>query len=168
MSFREEFGNHRKINQYMGHKVRSKKAKYPRKAILGEINGNPPEFMPPVPSDLKGEGYWSDSYPPIVSQQEWPEKQKWIDKVNFIESQSLKDQNDVKMIEYFGYAYSRLVPDFEVGSSEYKDGDVFWPEGYVEHYIGDYNVMPTERFFNYINEKYSSLRNNIPFDRSQF
>jgi hypothetical protein len=168
MSVREEFGNHRKINPYTGRKFRAKKAKYPRKATFEEINMQPPEFMPPVPADLKGEGYWSDTYLPIISQQEWPWKYHWIDKVKFIESGAQRFQNDIKESDYFGSEFSRLVPDFEVGCTEYKDGDVFWPGGYVEHYIGDHNVMPTERFYNYINEKYDSLRHKLPFDHRQF
>lgn len=153
MSLREEL--------YTRRKIRAKKEKYPRKATFAEINHQPLEFMPPVPPDLKGEGYWSDTYLPIVSQQDWPGKQQWMDKVKFIELH-------VQVRDYFGCAYSRVIPDFEVGSSEYQDGDVFWPGGYVEHYIGDHNVMPTERFYNYVNEKYSCLRNKMPFNRSQF
>lgn len=174
MSLREQFHNNPHINPRTGHKITRNKDTYnklvaefgppPEQTTESKDFNEPPEFMPPIPLNLKGEGYWSQSYMPIVSKKEWKGKQEWVNKVSFIELQAERKENDVKMLQALGYAPSRLVPNFMVGSAEYRDGEVFWPEGYVEHYIRDHNVMPTKRFYNYINTKYDILTKSVPFD----
>ncbi len=59
------------------------------------------------------------------------------------------------ILSYRGYTPSRLDPNIIVGSKEYYDPEynIGWPEGYAEHYISKHNVMPTERFFNYVMSK---------------
>jgi hypothetical protein len=180
MSLREQFHSNPDINPHTGRMITRNKnnevcniykklvAEFgppPEQMMESKDLNEPPEFMLPVPLNLKGEGYWSQTYMPIVSEKEWSRKQEWIDKVIFIELQAERKENDVKVMQNLGYAPSRLVPNFMVGSAEYRDGEVFWPEGYVEHYIRDHNVMPTKRFYNYINNKYDTL--TIPFDFSK-
>jgi hypothetical protein len=175
MSLREQFHNNPDVNPRTGRKIIRNKDIYNKlvaefgpvpelthQSMPSKDLNEPPEFMPPT--TLKGEGYWSPTYMPVVSKQEWKGKQQWLDKVTFIELQAEKKENDVQWMQALGYAPSRLVPNFMVGSGEYRDGDVFWPEGYVEHYIRDHNVMPTRRFYNYINQKYDTLTKTIPFD----
>lgn len=172
MSLREHFHRNPDVNPYTGHKIVRNKTTYnklvaefgsPPEPNLATPDVNaPPEFMPPLPQDLKGEGYWSPTYMPIVSTKEWKGKQQWIDRVAVIELQAEKKENDVQWMQALGYAPSRLVPGFKVGSGEYRDGNISWPEGYVEHYVRDHNVMPTQRFYNYINNKYS--QSMVPFD----
>jgi hypothetical protein len=46
-----------------------------------------------------------------------------------------------------------------IGASEYQDkrNNICWPGGYIEHYIEDHNVMPTEKFYKYINARYDEI-----------
>ena len=107
----------------------------------------PPEFSPPNP--LKCEGYWSKDYIPKVCTLDWLDKDKFIEMANIIE-EDLKKKKSIK--NYMGYAHSRLVPGHKVGIGTFVDPscDISWPEGYVQHYIRDHNVMPTEKFYDYM------------------
>lgn len=122
---------------------------------MSEIQA-PPEFMPHKPDYLKCEGYWSEDYMPIVSKQEWPDKQKFCEAVTMIEKYLTRKR---KVIHYRGLSPSRLYPNQYVGSKEYKDKhhSMGWPEDYVQHYILENNVMPTERFFNYVCERVKTI-----------
>ena len=53
----------------------------------------------------------------------------------------------------------RYVPVGNKEFREYENGKsiICWPEGYGEHYIGKHNVMPTEKFFNYVINKYEEV-----------
>jgi hypothetical protein len=53
----------------------------------------------------------------------------------------------------------RYVPVGNKEFREYENGKsiICWPEGYGEHYIGKHNVMPTEKFFNYVINKYEEI-----------
>lgn len=106
-------------------------------------------FSPSNPN--KCEGYWSKDYKPIVSKFIWAEKDLWIAKALYISSIT-------PSISYRGLAFSRIDGTI-VGNKEYYDAeyDICWPEGYIEHYIKDNNIMPTKRFYDYINMKYSLL-----------
>lgn len=117
---------------------------------------SPPSFMPKKPDQLKYEGYWNDNYMPIVSDQIWPDKEKFFKTVLDIEVFLAKNGKD---IQYRGLSPSRLYSDVYVGSVEYNDDEYMmgWPENYVKHYILENNVMPTERFFNYICERIKSI-----------
>ena len=54
-----------------------------------------------------------------------------------------------------GLAPSRMDGS-NVGSGEFCDGSgpdggaIRWPEGYARHYIGEHDVVPTRRFFEYV------------------
>lgn len=111
------------------------------------------KLSPPNPN--KCEGYWTKTrdnrYLPIISNEVWTEKSEWLQKAYVVNA-------NTPTVSYRGIAFSRLDGSF-VGNEEYQDtiNNICWPEGYVEHYIRDNNVMPTERFYNYINARYDQL-----------
>ena len=119
---------------------------------------SPLTFMKKTP--FKCQGYWDikGGYQPIISKDIWIHKQKWLDRVYTIE-QLIVDGKIGSMIQYRGFAFSRIESNAIVGSAEYCDHeyDMCWPEGYVSHYIEKHNVMPTKKFFKYVNKRYLSL-----------
>ena len=66
-------------------------------------------------------------------------------------------------INYRGLAPCRIEIGYvPVGNKEFREYEngksiICWPEGYGEHYIGKHNVMPTEKFFNYVINKYEEI-----------
>lgn len=92
---------------------------------------------------------------------------------------AFQERLGIKFTSFHGLAPSRLygqtmkntgeLASEYVGAGEYQDrfvlsnsndeidpngGEIMkWPEGYVQHYIRDGNVMPTERFFYYIQSR---------------
>jgi hypothetical protein len=119
--------------------------------------GAPPEFMPDAIYDC--EGYWDHDdyddyekkYQPIISNKVWNGKAEWIRKAKLVEEQT-------PFIGYRGMSPSRIDGTF-VGSQEFFDtiNRICWPQNYVQHYIEKYNVMPTRRFYAYINKRYQLL-----------
>jgi len=109
----------------------------------------PPEYMPP--SKFKCEGYWGKGYKPTISKENWNGKQEWVNRAIFVEKYT-------PIRSFRGISFSR-IDGSPVGNKEYYDvtNNICWPEGYVQHYILNNNVMPTERFFNYINYRYILL-----------
>jgi len=107
----------------------------------------PPHFSLPTP--LACEGYWSDTYAPQVCKSVWSSKDSFLQLVR-------EKEAVVNHISYRGMARSR-IDGTDVGSGEFVDEDkgMCWPEGYADHYIGKYNVMPTSLFYNYIIDKKS-------------
>lgn len=127
----------------------------------------PPSFSPAQKFDC--EGYWSlewddEKYLPIVSEEAWEGKGSFVDTVEAIE-EGLRQTGQYK--QFKGYSNTRLphlidAPremwrEFVVGSGEFfddfKGSNICWPEGYVKHYIDRFNVMPTQRFYNYVRWK---------------
>jgi hypothetical protein len=110
-------------------------------------------FSPPNPN--KCEGYWTktkdNKYLPIISDNPWIDKSEWLQKAYIVNS-------NTPMVAYRGLSFSRLDGSV-VGNEEYQDttNNICWPQGYIEHYIRDHNVMPTEKFYNYINTRYEQL-----------
>jgi len=130
---------------------------------------SPPEFMPPT--KLSCEGYWDirsynsqssyspDSrYLPIPSNKVWSEKQVWMNKAKAVEEyikvMSKEDPTgSIKYQCYRGMSRCRLCDQF-VGNCEYQHKGMCWPSNYIEHYIGYHNVMPTKRFYEFIENFY--------------
>lgn len=129
------------------------------------------DIRPPTYSkntNLGCQGYWSDVtetdkheiYLPTISSQVWPGKQTWVDMIRSIENNF--HGQEAHWSNFRGMSPSRLVPDEFVGSAEYSDIDVTgnkicWPEGYIEHYILNHNVMPTKLMFEYVIWKYNQM-----------
>lgn len=122
----------------------------------------PPEYTPPA---KEHEGYWFENYHPrdFISEKKWADKQKFLDLVRSVEESFHVSFIPPAKACYRGLAMSRLEPDTEVGNCEYRDRfegkPIVWPSGYAVHYIGKHNIMPTERFFRYICQKWECLRN---------
>lgn len=130
-------------------------------------------FQPPT--KLACEGYWDKKFQPISQVVEWPEKSQWLHKVYAIERylKSLPEMNgpwpgdmtpeerhqqmEQGIIRYRGLARSRIAPGEVVGNEEFIDYGMCWPGQYVEHYIENHNVLPTERFYQYVNSRYDTL-----------
>jgi len=110
-------------------------------------------FSPPNPN--KCEGYWiktkDNRYLPIVSDNTWVDKSEWLQKAYIVNA-------NTPMVAYRGLSFSRLDGSV-VGNEEYQDttNNICWPQGYIEHYIQDNNVMPTEKFYKYINARYDQI-----------
>lgn len=110
-------------------------------------------------------------YQPLISTRIWSGKQEWLKKAYAIEEYFYAPYRDyilngksfpgqLHYRAYRGLSPSRIVPGYYVGNGEYEDGDMCWPEGYVKHYIEDHNVMPTQRFYDYVNTRYETLSNS--------
>ena len=111
----------------------------------------PPEFS--VKSKLECFGYWNKKYKPQISNKSWSGKMLWTQIAFMIENKYREDDNHWS--NFRGMAPSRLEDNVYVGSAQYSDIDekgknVCWPEGYIDHYIVQHNVMPTKNFYNYI------------------
>jgi len=136
-------------------------------------------MQPPIyssPSPLTCEGYWDlpskskKGHQPSPSPYFWPEKDRWLYKLKTIEDylRSIQviihnDKYHTGYVSYRGLSPSRLVKNEMVGNGEYYDRDydnMCWPEGYGSYYIGKHNVMPTARFYNYVNYRYYFLLND--------
>ena len=119
---------------------------------------NPPSFAVARPDNLRCEGYWDEAYHPanFINQDRWSGKEEWLRRAyavnNYLKQNRMFNQ-------YRGFAHSRLVAGQNVGSGEYYDQayNMCWPEGYVGHYIDDNDVMPTQRFYEYILMRYEAL-----------
>lgn len=112
------------------------------------------KFSPPNPN--KCEGYWTktknNTYLPTVSNQVWRGKNNWLEKAFVVNA-------NTPTVAYRGIAFSRLDGS-PVGNQEFQDetNNICWPEGYIEHYIQDHNVMPTEKFYQYVNSRYNEIK----------
>ena len=131
----------------------------------------PPSFA--APSPWQAEGYWSAEYWPqrfVHSglSEAWGDKNRFLSAVSAVERAiCLGDAADAQsqglgligvipgasFVAMDGSAPSRL-DDTVVGSGEFCDacegGQIRWPEGYAQHYIGTHDVVPTRRFFQYV------------------
>ena len=120
----------------------------------------------------KGErGYIKDM--PVISSKKWSDKNKFLNMLKVIEDQSeesgtrrnfdIERYSGTTYFNYRGLSPCRIeigyVPVGNKEFREYKNGKsiICWPEGYGEHYIGKHNVMPTEKFFNYVINKYEEV-----------
>jgi len=109
-----------------------------------------------VPTKAMASGWGgSKGWRPIRSKKKWPGKSDWIRKALQVE-QYLRNIGQID--RFRGPAFSR-IDDTPIGGSEYfdKTPHICWPEGYVEHYIGLYNVMPSKKYYDYINRKHAQL-----------
>lgn len=125
------------------------------------------ELKPPSyakSSSLGCEGYWSDgrgedkkskSYQPIPSDEVWGGKSVWMDRPKTVEKYISGVSGETYKC-FRGMTPCRLCNEM-VGNCEYHMGKMCWPEGYVEHYIGHHNVMPTKKFYKFINKTYESI-----------
>lgn len=104
------------------------------------------------------------NYLPLVSTHVWPDKAKFLNLVAAIEATCRpdddhlgEDNNGCYFLQCRGFAPSRLENGVNVGSAEFgfRNG-LKWPQGYAQHYIGKWNVMPTERFFGFVLAQTSS------------
>ena len=114
----------------------------------------PPFFAKPAPNN-RFEGYWSKNYRPqsyqLTNDQHWKDKPRFMAAVKRVED--YLNKNFMGRYRYDGMAVNRMSPGklkFVGDGSEYVGKDFRWPYKYVEHYIGQYNVMPSKRFFDYI------------------
>jgi hypothetical protein len=111
-------------------------------------------------------------YVPVASDRPWPGKKAWVGKIATIQAYLQSrynwtfrhynsreheiDPRQSELVPYGGPSYSRITHEL-IGSNEYVDSGMCWPSDYVKHYIADHNVMPTEKFYNYVNERYLTL-----------
>ncbi|CAD7946859.1 unnamed protein product [Amoebophrya sp. A120] len=84
--------------------------------------------------------------------QQWEHKWLFLQLVQIVEKHT-------RVASERGPSMSRLVPDHAVGNREFKDENNFivWPENYADHYIGEHDVPPTERFVHYIRYRVEQL-----------
>lgn len=128
-------------------------------------------FMAPRPSNIRCEGVWHPNYRPVPSKVTWRCKEDWMAKVKAIERYLKESPPEVVGRDvyydrrgFFWYVTTipcRLCPGFvPISNGEYNDPeyDMCWPVGYVEHYIGTHNVMPTRLFYDYVETRYDDLR----------
>jgi len=99
----------------------------------------------------------------FISKDKWDDKNKFIKRVNKIE----KELYSIGKIQKFkGLSPSRIEDHVYIGSGEFYDKNICWPQGYVSYYIDKYNVMPTLKFYNYvINYKFKSNIKSIKKSR---
>ena len=131
----------------------------------------PTSFSPPT--DLKCEGYWNnDTYNPqlMVSKVEWPSKHLFLVHVKAIEDRLIYEAEEMwdkkkkfseRYVMYRGFSTS-VMDKSQLGSSEFQCRDsagklICWPTMYASHYIGKYNIMPTKRFFTFIEATYPTF-----------
>lgn len=120
--------------------------------LFGDSDRSPPNHAPNrAPDD-------APAYFPHASAQDWPSKGTFLKLVTAVEDAATA----LGHRHYFnGFAPSRIEPEGQVGTDEFwlVGGPVagggtrttmLWPQGYAEHYIGKYNVMPTQNFFDQI------------------
>ena len=139
----------------------SKKLRCGRMMSTGSVAiSPPPQFMPSRPQEFGCEGYWSppltDGHQPIICKKMWPDKVMFVRATDRTE-QHLVQTNQYK--SYRGYASSRLIPGKLVGAKEYHDKkyNMSWPEGYVNHYIDQHNMMPTKEFYEYVAHRINTI-----------
>lgn len=134
----------------------------------------PPHFAPPAASAV--EGYWSTTYCPQAFvhprlSDAWPHKELFLSAVATIEAaiclgepsemqeEGFTDMHGViptaSFIGMDGQSPSRMEDGYLVGSGEFSDvcddgTRIGWPEGYAKHYIGTHDVLPTQRFYEYV------------------
>ena len=133
-------------------------------------------FTPTKPFNIKQikkfkkfKGYIPQKF---VSKGKWKDKKKFIKKVTKIEKELLNkgdgykykqfrgrppsrkellNKGYCKYKQFRGRSPSRIELNHDVGNGiEFYDKGICWPEDYVSHYIDNYNVMPTKKFYNYI------------------
>jgi len=131
----------------------------PPPEYMPEKNGKHHKFIPKKGGVVTG--FWDGDkgdkgakfYLPIVSKKTWKDKEKFLIATWNIE-RYLSSVNDRKYyVEYSrGMAPSRLEDNVSVGNGDYHDTEwnALWPTGFVPHYIGKWNVMPTKAFFEYV------------------
>lgn len=144
------------------------KIKIPTKVSLRNQNSimPPPEFSKPKPADSECENEWDPKYSPKISNQIWKGKDQFVTLVEQIQKQSITITGEklkfqapltIRKIPYT----SPVLCSFDgtpIGNNEYSEvdkkwGGICWVEGYAEHSIAKHNVMPTQKFYNYIINK---------------
>jgi len=135
----------------------------------------PPEFAPPSP--FRGaEGYWAPLtqrqspterspgwYAPQFASRPWGGKRAFAAAVRKLEARCVGRVDGMRVRTFPGWAPSRIPRDL-LAARGYKDGrhlvgrrefyddreGVRWPENYVRHYVVEFDVVPTRRFFEYV------------------
>ena len=120
------------------------------------------------PSGQRCEGYWPKSQIEALQyilnvvprrRSEWSSKEDVLRKVRAVE-RYLVAKNSVRRLR--GLARSRIDGQW-LGNQEFVDthpesgATVCWPQLYVAHYIGQYNIPPTQYFFDYVQERFKRL-----------
>lgn len=135
----------------------------------------PPRFA--SPRAVAMEGYWDQAtyrpqsfiYPGLT--EAWPSKASFLVAVATIEAAiCLGEPREIQragcadmrgviptasFVSMDGQSPSRMEEGYQVGSGEFFDvcedgGKIGWPEGYAKHYIGEHEVLPTRRFYEYV------------------
>lgn len=117
----------------------------------------PPEFTPDGPPNYNS--VKRDLYH-IPSLKVWRDKNKFVQAAIRIE-QHMEDpvhRNQPANEKLFRVMYARckessqFEPRISWACKDYVDMEkrMKWPNGYVQHYIAKWNVMPTEAFFRYV------------------
>ncbi|CAK0887443.1 unnamed protein product, partial [Prorocentrum cordatum] len=104
---------------------------------------------------------------------EWPGRGEFVAKLREIEAAAreadaaggprtaaalaacgLQEAPFVTVVRYRGLSWSRMAEGVMVGSAEFHDAHsgegACWPDGYLEHYVGDFMVRPTDGFIEYV------------------
>ena len=92
------------------------------------------------------EGYWSADVYPV------PHKEPWCGKAAFMKDLARIEASDVVQVQHQrGLAQSRIDSSF-LGNEEYHDTarQQCWTGDLREHYVGEYNVVPTKDFIDYV------------------
>ena len=124
------------------------------------------------------EGYWASDADPSKDRYQgrypWPQKgeTKWPGQDDFLQKLDVIEKSaaghscgkprqvaaGLREICYLGIAHSRFEPNEPVSSCtfEYSSPDgtllVRWPKGYAAHYIGKYNVKPSDDFVRFVDQ----------------
>ena len=135
----------------------------------------PPQFAPPTAVVM--EGYWDPTtyrpqsfvYPGLT--EAWPSKASFLEAVATIEAAiCLGEPSEMQragcadmrgviptasFVSMDGQSPSRMKEGCQVGSGEFFDvcedgARIGWPEGYAKHYVGEHEVLPTRRFYEYV------------------
>lgn len=101
-------------------------------------------------SNTKIEGYWYSEHTPRFPMPEKDElTQEEADKIYEL---ICKKESITEEVHFRGMSLSRIDGSW-VGSSEYRNDDWWWPNGFSSHYVKKYRVKPSDEFLDYIGYK---------------
>ena len=141
--------------------------------VYGAVE-KPTKFSPPY-NNATCEGFWDEENNPLDMEFDipWPSKNMFMMHVNAVEKALIyeKRKNPERFGVYDNYAmYVAYNGEHEIcpmcrtllGSHMFRINDssgmiVCWPELYASHYIDYHNIMPTKRFFTFIEKMYKTL-----------
>lgn len=61
-----------------------------------------------------------------------------------------KKEKRASLIQYKGFAMSRIEKKVRVGSGTFRSGNWEWPQGFAEHYVKAHKVRPSDEFLKFI------------------